>query len=70
VSVKVSMEEGVFDVELLHGTTPRDGWSQHSPNGGGLHDEVESLIVVHPRSPGEPTEDPTSPCINPESHQP
>jgi hypothetical protein len=31
------MEEGVFDVELVHRPTPRDGQRRHSPNGGGLH---------------------------------
>jgi hypothetical protein len=54
------MEEGILDIELVHGTTLEDSHSQHSPNGGGLDDGAEGLIVVHPRALGEPSEDPMS----------
>jgi hypothetical protein len=54
------MEECVLDVELVHGSTPRDSQSQHRPNGGRLDDRAEGLIVVHPGALSEPPEDPTS----------
>jgi hypothetical protein len=55
-----AVEESVLDVELVHGPTPRDSQSQHSPDGGRLDDEAEGLIVVHPRTLSEAVEDPTS----------
>jgi hypothetical protein len=48
------MEEGVLDVELVHGPTPRDSQSQHSPDGGRLDGEAKGLIVVHPRALNDP----------------
>jgi hypothetical protein len=54
------VEESVFDVELVHGPTPRDNQSQHSVDGGRLDDGAEGLIVVHPGALSEPSEDPTS----------
>jgi hypothetical protein len=42
------VEEGVLDVELVHGPTPGDSQSQHSPDGGRLDDGTEGLVVVHP----------------------
>jgi hypothetical protein len=54
------MEEGVLDVELVHGPTPGDRQSQHSPDGGRLDDGAEGLIVVHPRALSEPSKDTTS----------
>jgi hypothetical protein len=55
-----TVEEGVLDVELMHGPTPGGSQSQHSPNGGRLDDGAEGLIVVHPEALSEPPEDPTS----------
>jgi hypothetical protein len=55
-----AMEEGVLDVELVHGPTPGDSQSQHSPDGGRLDDGSEGLIVVHLGALSEPPEDPTS----------
>jgi hypothetical protein len=54
------VEEGILDVELVHGPTSRDSQSQHSPNGGRLDDGVEGLIVVRPRALSEPPKDPMS----------
>jgi hypothetical protein len=54
------VEEGVLDVKLVHGPTPEDSLSQHSPDGSRLDDRAEGLIVVHPRALIEPPEDPTS----------
>jgi hypothetical protein len=55
-----AMEEGILNVELVHGPTPKDSQSQHSPDGGRLDDGVEGLIVVHPGALSEAPEDPTS----------
>jgi hypothetical protein len=55
-----AMEEGVLDVELVHGLTPGDSQRQHSPDGGRLDDGAEGLIVVHPGALSEAPEDPTS----------
>jgi hypothetical protein len=55
-----AMDKGALDVELVHGPTPGDSQSPHSPNGGRLDDRVEGLIVVHPRTLSEPPKDPTS----------
>jgi hypothetical protein len=38
-----AVEEGVLDVELMNGQTPRDSQSQHSPNSGRLDDGAEGL---------------------------
>jgi hypothetical protein len=54
------MEEGVLDVELVHGPTPVDSQSQHSLDGGRLADEAEGLIIVHIRALSKAPEDPTS----------
>jgi hypothetical protein len=54
------MEEDVLDVELVHGPTPGDSQSQHSPDDGRLDDGAEGLVVVHPRALSEPPEDPMS----------
>jgi hypothetical protein len=50
------MEEGSLDVELVHGPTPGNRQSQHSPNGGRLDDGVEGLVIVHPTALGETLE--------------
>jgi hypothetical protein len=52
--------EGVPHVKLVHGQTPRDSQSQHSPDGGRLDDKTEGLVVVHPGALSEPPEDPTN----------
>jgi hypothetical protein len=54
------MEKDILNIQLVHSPTPRHGQSQHSVNGGGLHDGVESFIVFHSEAPGEPLNDPTS----------
>jgi hypothetical protein len=54
------VEESVLDVELVHGPTPRDSQSQHSPNGGKLDDGAEGLVVVYPRALSEASKDPMS----------
>jgi hypothetical protein len=53
-----AMEEGILDVELVHGPTPRE--SQHSLDGGRLDNEAEGLIVVHSETLSEPSDDSTS----------
>jgi hypothetical protein len=55
-----AMEEGVLDVELVHGSTSGDSQSQHSSDGGSLNDGVDGLVVVHPEALSEPPEDPMS----------
>jgi hypothetical protein len=55
-----AMEEGVLDIELVHGPTPGDSQSQHSLDGGRLDNGAEGLIIVHPGALSEPPEDPTS----------
>jgi hypothetical protein len=35
------MEEGFLNVEMVHGPTPRDSQSQHSPDGGRLDDGLK-----------------------------
>jgi hypothetical protein len=40
-----AVEEGILDVELVHGLTPGDSQSQHGPDGGRLDDGVEGLVV-------------------------
>jgi hypothetical protein len=54
-----AVEEGVLDVELVHGPTPGDSQSQQSPDGGRLDDGAEGLVVVHPRALSEAPKDPT-----------
>jgi hypothetical protein len=55
-----AVEEGVLDVEQVHGPVPGDSQSQHSPNGGRLDDGAEGLIVVHPGALSESPADPRS----------
>jgi hypothetical protein len=52
-----AIEEGILDIELVHGPTPGDRQSQHSPDGGTLDDGAEGLIVVHPGVLSEALED-------------
>jgi hypothetical protein len=54
------VEEGVLDVKLVHGSTPGDSQSQHSPNEGRLDDGAEGLVKVHPVALSEPPWDLTS----------
>jgi hypothetical protein len=54
------VEEGVLDVELVHGPTPGDSQSQHSLDGGRLDDGAEGLVTVHPGALSEALEDPRS----------
>jgi hypothetical protein len=58
-----AVEQDVLDIQLVHRLAPEEGQSQHGANGGGLHDEAESLIVVHTGALGEPTKDPA--CLVP-----
>jgi hypothetical protein len=60
-----AMEEGVLDVELVHGPTPGDSQSQHSPDSGRLDDGAKGLVVVHLGALSEPPEEP---CNGQESH--
>jgi hypothetical protein len=55
-----AMEEGVLDVELVHGPAPGDRQSQHIPDDYRLDDGAEGLIVVHSGALSEPPKDPTS----------
>jgi hypothetical protein len=55
-----TVEEGVLGIELVHGSTPEDSQSQHSPDGGRLDDRAEGLVVVHPETLSEPSDDPMS----------
>jgi hypothetical protein len=52
-----AIEEGILDIGLVHGPTPGDHQSQHSPDGGRLDDGTEGLIVVHPEVLSEALED-------------
>jgi hypothetical protein len=44
----VSWRKAFLTFVLVHGPSPRDDQRQHSLDGGGFHDGVEGLIVVHP----------------------
>jgi hypothetical protein len=44
--VESAMEEGILDVKLTDGPGARDSNVEDKPNGGGLDDGAESLIVV------------------------
>jgi hypothetical protein len=55
-----AMEEGVLNVELVHGPTPGNSYSQHSLYSGRLDDGADGLIVVHPGVLSEAPEDPMS----------
>jgi hypothetical protein len=44
-----AMEEGILDIELVHGPTPGDSQSRHSLDDGKLDDGAEGLIIVHSR---------------------
>jgi hypothetical protein len=48
-----AVEEGILDVELVHGPTTGDSQSHHNPDGGRLDDGAEGLVVVHPRALSE-----------------
>jgi hypothetical protein len=54
------VEEGILDIELVHGPTPGDSQSQHSMDSGRLNDGAEGLVIVHLGALSEPPEDPTS----------
>jgi hypothetical protein len=54
------VEEGVLDVELVHGPTQGDNQSQHSSDGDRRNDRVDGLVVAHTREVGEPPEKPMS----------
>jgi hypothetical protein len=54
------VDEVVLDIKLVHGPTPGDIQCQHSPEGGGLHDGVEGVIIVYPEALGEPLENSVS----------
>jgi hypothetical protein len=47
------VEEGVLDVELVHGQMPGDSQSQHSLDGDRLDDGAKGFIVVYPRALSE-----------------
>jgi hypothetical protein len=44
----------------VHRPTPGDSQSQHSPDGGRLHDGAESLFIGHTGALSEPPKDSTS----------
>jgi hypothetical protein len=48
-----AMEEGVLDVELVHGPMPGDSQSQHSLDGGGPDDGAIGFIIVYPKALSE-----------------
>jgi hypothetical protein len=51
------VEEGILDVELVHGPVPGDSQSRHSLDGGRLDDGTEGLVVVHPGALSEAQKD-------------
>jgi hypothetical protein len=56
--VESAIEEGILDVKLTDGLGAGDGDVEDKPNGGGLDDGAESLIVVDARTLGEAAENP------------
>jgi hypothetical protein len=48
------VEEGILDIELVHGPTPGDSQSQHSMDSGRLNDGAEGLVIVHLGALSEP----------------
>jgi hypothetical protein len=56
--VESAIEKGILDVKLTDGLGARDGDVEDKPNGGGLDDGAESLVVVDAKKLGEATENP------------
>jgi hypothetical protein len=54
------MQEGIVHIALLNGPVARDGSGEHHANGGQIHNQAESLIVVDPRVLSETSKDPAS----------
>jgi hypothetical protein len=56
--VKSAIKEGILDVKLMDGPGAGDGDVEDKPNGGGLDDGAESLVVVDAGMLGEAAENP------------
>jgi hypothetical protein len=57
---EITMEKGVFDVELVDKPPPCRREVQYSPDGGRLHHRGERLVEVDARSLREPADNPPS----------
>jgi hypothetical protein len=53
--VESAIEKGILDVKLTDRPGAGDGDVEDKPNGGGLDDGAESLVVVDARTLGEAT---------------
>jgi hypothetical protein len=42
------VEEGIFHVELLNGSSTGDSSGEHRANSGRFHNQAEGLVVVDP----------------------
>lgn len=58
--LKVAMEKGVFDVQLVDGPQARRGKGEHHTNGGWFDDRTESFVIVNAFLLGEATHNPSS----------
>jgi hypothetical protein len=58
--VKISMEKGVLNIELMNGPRSRDGDTEDDADRGCLDDGTEGLIKVYPRLLREATDHPSS----------
>jgi hypothetical protein len=47
--VKIAVEEGILDVELMNRPGSRDGDAEDDADRGGLDDGAEGLVEVDPR---------------------
>ena len=56
--VKITMEKGVLDVELVYRPCTRDGDAEDDADGGGLDDRTERLVEVNARLLREATNNP------------
>jgi hypothetical protein len=56
--IESATEESILDIKLMDGPGAGDGDVEDKPNGGGLNDGAESLIVVDAGKLGEAVENP------------
>jgi hypothetical protein len=57
--VKIAMEEGILDVQLVYGPRARGGDAEDDPDSGRLDDGTESLVKVNARLLRESTDNPS-----------
>ena len=58
--VKIAMEKGILDVELVDGPRPRDGDAEDDADRGRLDDGAKRLVEIDPGLLREPADHPPS----------